>query len=286
MDIGRVFSISLAMFRQRFWLLLGMWLVFLVIQFASAIALLVGVMVMGLAGAAGFSAGFDDPAALTGLGIGMIAAIVAFYAAYIVILLAQQAAMVTIASPLEEPSFGGAMVRGFKSALPFFALAVLLLLGYFVIALGVMVLLGVSDAAGGGALAAILPLLSVPVLIYLACRFAVLIPVVAVDQVFNPIKALRRSWSVTRGKVLGILLALVGFGALTLAIFGLPFGVIYGVTFAGQDFQAAGAGITLFVLLIFVPLFIGYTLFTSAFTAALHSEVTGGGADRLEEVFA
>ena len=32
MDIGRVFSISFAMFRQRFWLLLGMWLVFLVIR--------------------------------------------------------------------------------------------------------------------------------------------------------------------------------------------------------------------------------------------------------------
>ena len=45
-------------------------------EFAAAIALLVGVMVLGLAGAAGFAAGLDDPAALTGLGIGMIAAIV------------------------------------------------------------------------------------------------------------------------------------------------------------------------------------------------------------------
>lgn len=289
MDIGRVFSISFAMFRQRFWLLLGMWLVFLVIQFAAAIALFLGVMVMGLAGAAGITAGFDDPAALAGFGIGMIAVVVVFYAAYIVILLAQQAAMVTIASPLEEPSFGGAMVRGFRSALPFFALAVLMLLGYFGLALGVMVLLGVSGAVGssdGGMLAAILPLLSLPVLIYLACRFAVLIPVVAVDQVFNPLKAIRRSWSVTRGKVLAILLALVGFGVLTLATVGLPFGVLYGVVFAGQEFPVAGAGIILLVFLIFIPLMIAYAMFTSAFTAALHSEVTGGGADRLEEVFA
>lgn len=286
MDIRRVFSISFAMFRQRFWLLLGMWLVFLVIQLAAAIALFIGVMVMGLAGAAGVTAGLDDPAALAGFGIGMIAVLVVFYGGYIVILLAQQAAMVTIASPLEEPSFGGAMVRGFRSALPFFALAVLLLLGYFVIALGVMVLLGVSDAAGGGALSAILPLLSLPLLIYLACRFAVLIPVVAVEQVFNPFKALRRSWSVTRGKVLAILLALVGFGVLTLATVGLPFGVIYGVVFAAQDFPVAGAGAILVVFLIFIPLMIAYAMFTSAFTAALHSEVTGGGAERLEEVFA
>ncbi|NBB26507.1 hypothetical protein GVM20_15345 [Porphyrobacter sp. SLTP] len=289
MDIGRVFSISFAMFRQRFWLLLGMWLVFLVIQFAAAIAMFVGVMVMGLAGMAGFSAGLDDPAALTGLGIGMIAVVVVFYAGYIVILLAQQAAMVTIASPLEEPSFGGAMVRGFRSALPFFALAVLMLLGYFGLALGVMVMLGVSDAvggSGGGVLAAILPLLSLPVLIYLACRFAVLIPVVAVDQVFNPVKAIRRSWSVTRGKALAILLALIAFVLGSLVALGLPVALLFAATDAASG--GSGAAITLSIIggLLIIPLMIAYAMFTSAFTASLHSEVTGGGSDRLEEVFA
>ncbi len=290
MDIGRVFSISFAMFRQRFWLLLGMWLVFLVIQFTAAIALLVGVMVLGLAGAAGFAAGLDDPAALTGLGIGMIAAIVVFYAGYIVILLAQQAAMVTIASPLEEPSFGGAMVRGFRSALPFFALAVLLLLlGYFALALGVVVLLGVSDAvggSGGGALAAILPLLSLPVIIYLACRFAVLIPVVAVDQVFNPITALRRSWSVTRGKALAILLALIAFVVVSLVALGLPVALLFAATDAAEGGSGAGTVLAIIGGLLIIPVLIAYTLFASAFTASLHSEVTGGGSDRLEEVFA
>jgi hypothetical protein len=289
MDIGRVFSISFAMFRQRFWLLLGMWLVFLVIQFAAAIAMFVGVMVMGLAGMAGFSAGLDDPAALTGLGIGMIAVVVVFYAGYIVILLAQQAAMVTIASPLEEPSFGGAMVRGFRSALPFFALAVLMLLGYFGLALGFMVLLGVTDAvggSGGGVLAAILPLLSLPVLIYLACRFAVLIPVVAVDQVFNPVKAIRRSWSVTRGKALAILLALIAFVLGSLVALGLPVALLFAATDAASG--GSGAAITLSIIggLLIIPLMIAYAMFTSAFTASLHSEVTGGGSDRLEEVFA
>lgn len=290
MDIGRVFSISFAMFRQRFWLLLGMWLVFLIIQFAAAIALFVGVMVMGLAGAAGFAAGLDDPAALTGLGIGMIAAIVVFYAGYIVILLAQQAAMVTIASPLEEPSFGGAMVRGFRSALPFFALAVLLLLlGYFALALGVVVLLGASDAArgsGDGALAAILPLLSLPVIIYLACRFAVLIPVVAVDQVFNPITALRRSWSVTRGKALAILLALIAFVVVSLVALGLPVALLFAATDAAEGGSGAGTVLAIIGGLLIIPVLIAYTLFASAFTASLHSEVTGGGSDRLEEVFA
>ena len=179
MDIGRVFSISFAMFRQRFWLLLGMWLVFLVIQFAAAIAIFVGVIGMGLAGAAGLAGGLEDPAAFTGLGIGMIAAVVLFYAGYIVILLAQQAAMVTIASPLEEPSFGGAMVA---------------------VGLPVVLLIAAADAAEGGSGA-------------------------------------------------GAVLAIIGG-------------------------------------LLIIPVMIVYTLFAAAFAASLHSEVTGGGSDRLEEVFA
>lgn len=289
MDIGRVFSISFAMFRQRFWLLLGMWLVFLVIQFAAAIAIFVGVIGMGLAGAAGLAGGLEDPAAFTGLGIGMIAAVVLFYAGYIVILLAQQAAMVTIASPLEEPSFGGAMVRGFRSALPFFALAVLMMLGYFILALGIMMLLGVSDAVGGSggrAFAAILPILFLPVIIYLACRFAVLIPVVAVDQVFNPITALRRSWSVTRGKTLAILLALIAFVVVSLVAVGLPVVLLIAAADAAEGGSGAGAVLAIIGGLLIIPVMIVYTLFAAAFTASLHSEVTGGGSDRLEEVFA
>ena len=285
METGRVFSISFAMFRQRFWLLLGMVLVFFAIQMAASIVLAISVAVMGAAGMAGLGAGIEDPNALAGLGIGMIVMIVVLYGAYIVLLFAQQAAMVTIASPLEEPSFGAALVRGFRSALPFFAITVLLLLGYIALSVPFM---AISAALGlvGETAGAVFSLLFLPLLVYLACRFSVLIPVVAVDQVFNPVTALRRSWSVTRGRVVAILLALVGFIALTLVVFGLPFGVIFGLLFAGTQDPATGVVGVFVALLVFVPLLIGYTMYASAFTAALHSEVTGGGAEALEEVFA
>ncbi len=288
MDIGRVFSTSFAMFRQRFWLLLGMVLVFFAIQIAASTVLGIVMMVVGVAGMAGLGAGLDDPTAIAGMGLGMIGVMALFYGAYIVILLAQQAAMVTVASPLEEPSFGAALTRGFKSALPFFGITVLLLLGYFALsAVGGLVLVAtVGTGSGGQVIGGVLALLFLPVLIYLACRFAVLIPVVAVDQVFNPITALRRSWSVTRGKVLSILLALIGFIVLTLIAFGLPFGLIAGGIYAENGNPDGGIVYVIIAVLIFIPLVIGYTMFASAFTAALHSEVTGGGAERLEEVFA
>lgn len=288
-DIGRVFSTSVAMLRQRFWLLLGMLVVFIAIQMAATTVLTVGLLVLGMAGAMSIGAGLEDPTALGGLGIGMIVFAALFYGAYLVLLLAQQAAMVTLASPLEEPVFGTAMMRGFRSALPFFLISVLMLLAYSALAIVLTAVIGVSAAGGGAAgefVGGVLALLSVPLMVFLACRFAVLVPVVAVDQVLNPVKALRRSWSVTRGKAFRILLALLSFGAAALVLLGVPFAIIFGGVFAGQDSPALGITALVIGSLLFIPLGAIFMMLTASFTAALHCEVTGGGAERLEEVFA
>ncbi len=281
MAIGRIFSTSFAMFRQRFWPLAGMWAVFFAIQIPGSVALGI-VMVLMIGDVAGPEPALYDPASIASLGIGTIIFVVLFYAAYVVILLAQQAAMVTLASPLEEPAFGAALGRGFKSALPFFAITVILMLGYFLIA---GVIGGVAGAAGGGSvISVVLALLSLPVLVYLACRLAVLVPVVAVEKVFNPIAAIKRSWAVTRGRVGVIFLALCAFVAVSLVALCLTFAVIFGGIFAAQVNDGAAAGVAAGG--VGVLLFIAYTIFAAAFTAAMHSEVTGGGAEPIEEVFA
>jgi hypothetical protein len=244
---------------------------------------------LGFAGVAAFGVGLQDPAAITGMGVGMLAFVALFYAAYVAILFAQQAAMVTLASPLERPSFGPALVRGFKSALPFFGIAVLMMLGYLAIMALISVLivvLGLSGSAGGPIAAAAMLLLFVPVMIYLGCRLAVIIPVVAVDQVYNPFTALRRAWSVTGGKVIGILLVLIGTGLLGILGLGAPMALIFASAIGSDGDPLATIGVGFVVLLLMIPLFILYTVFISAITAVLHSEVTQGGADKLEEVFA
>lgn len=287
-DIGRVFATSWAMLRQRFWLLLGMFAVFFAIQMVGSMMLGIVLAVMGAAGAVGIGAGFDDPASITGMSIFLIAFMVLFYGAYLVLVLAQQAAMVTIASPLEDASFSSAMARGFKSALPFFVISVILAIGYFALGALVFAVAGVAGLGGGtagGIVGVILLLLFMPVMVYLGCRFAVLVPVVAVDQVFNPIAAIRRSWAVTQGRVLGIFLAMLAVGVLTLVVFGIPFGLIFTTAVSGDP----GSGLPLLLLLVpfvFLPLIVVYVMFASTFMAALHSEVTGGGSERLEEVFA
>lgn len=286
MEIGRIFSTSFAMFRQRFWPLVGMWAVFFAIQMAGSMVLGIGMMMTTMAGAASAGGALEDPAAIAGLGVGMIVFLVLFYGAYLVLLLAQQAAMVTLASPLEEPAFGAALGRGFKSALPFFGIAVILMLGYFLLVVVIGGIAGVAGQAAGSAVGIVLGLLLLPVMVYLACRFSVLVPVVAVDQVFNPIAAIRRSWAVTQGKVGAILLAIIAFVLLSLVAMGVPFALIFGGIFAAEDSGVAAAGFAIVGVLLVIPLFIVYTIFAAAFTAVLHSEVTGGGAEALEEVFA
>lgn len=287
-DIGRVFATAWAMLRQRFWLLLGMVAVFFAIQIVASMVLGIVLAIIGGAGALGLAAGLEDPAAITGMGVVVILFMVLFYGAYLVLALAQQAAMVTLASPLEDASFGTAMGRGFKSALPFFVISVILGVGYVALGAVVLAVAGVAGFGGGlagGIIGIVLLLLFMPVAVYLGCRFVVLVPVVAVDQVFNPIAAIRRSWAVTQGRVLGIFLAVLALGVLTLVVFGIPFGLIFTTAVSGDP----GSGLTLLLLLVpfvLLPLFVIYTMFASTFMAALHSEVTGGGSERLEEVFA
>lgn len=68
-------------------------------------------------------------------------------------------------------------------------------------------------------------------------------------------------------------------------IIGLPFMLLFGAAASSGTDAAIGFGVVASVLFVF-PLIIVYTMFASTFSSALHAIVTGGGADRLEEVFA
>jgi hypothetical protein len=248
----------------------------------------IGTAVVGVSTAAGGFASLEDLGSVAGMGIGLIVFMVLFYGAYIVLFLAQQAAIVTLASPLEEPLFGAAMGRGFKSALPFFGIAVVLMLAYFAFIALLALVVGAVGLGGGAAAAVVgglLALIALPVLIFVGCRLAVLVPVVAVDQVFHPITAIRRSWNVTRGRVVGILLAALAFLVLTLVVFGAPFALLFAIMDASVGSSGASPALLLLPLLL-LPVLVIYSIYSSAYIAALHSEVTGGGAESLEEVFA
>lgn len=277
-DIGRVFSNTFAMVRERWGPMLGLWATFFG-------ALLLYAMIFGgvlggsaLAMGAAFSGSLDNPAALGGMGVGFILMLVVFYIGYIAIALGQQGAMIAMASPIQNVTFGEAFTLGLKGGLSFLGVIVLLMIAYVVV-----LLLGAGFAAIlGEAGAVILAILILPVAIYLACRMSVLVPVIVVDRVFNPIKAITQTWATTRGNVLGIFLIYVGFTVLALIAIGIPFALLGGMMGAGGE---PGVLTLIFGFLIGIAIFIGFTLVSSSMIASLHAEISDTHVEDLSETF-
>ncbi len=288
-DIGRVLSTTFSMIRQRIWLMLGLWAVFFAISlvYSSVFGALLGATVMG----AGMMAagGLDDPLALGGAGLISFISIAVFYVLYLAIGFAQQASMTAMASPIEQPSFGDAMTNGFKAGLTSVVLlAALTFLGIILVLIASLVVAGL--AAVNQIVAFAIGLAMLPLAIWLICRLALILPVVAVDRVFNPITAINRTWAVSRGKVLGIFIILAISLLSALVIIGLPLLAIIGGTIGlsgleSPDAVAGGIGAIVIALLIGFPLFLLYQVFSVALVASLHAQVNDRHIDQVTEVF-
>lgn len=292
LNIGRVLSTAWAMTKQRFWLLVGMWAVFFGIQaiyFTVAGTFLLGsTMAFGAVGA-----GLDSPEAILGsMSIGVILLGTIFYVGYFVILFASQAASAILGSPLESGNFGEALGKGFRSGLTLLGVTILMVILYLIFA-AVYSLILVALSFLGDAAGLVGALLFIPVGIYLALRFAVLMPVVAVERVYNPITAIRRTWEVTSGNVLGILLVTLVAIALAVVFLAIPFFVIFGAAGAASlsdgdpsaALSAAAVGSILFGALLFLPLYVAYSIISVVMNSSLHAELTDADTQTLEDTF-
>lgn len=288
LNIGQILSTTFAMLKERFWLILGQWAVFLglfIILFIGFAVMLGGSMV----GMAAFgTAELDNPAALGGLGAGVILSIIVFYIAFILLSIAQQAAMTAVASPTGRIDFGEGIKRGLKTSLSFLGILVLFIIVYVIVSLIAGLLIAALSLLGtaGSIIGA---LLLIPAAIYFSCRFATILAVVAVERVFNPIAAINRAWSQTQGRVLGIFIVLLISGLVALVLLAIPFLMIgaSGAALAGGDpaaLEGAGPMVGLAMLLLF-PLFLLYQIFSVTLSACLHAEISDEHTEALSDVF-
>lgn len=290
-DIGRVFSNTWEITKQRFWLLLGMWGLFFVVQmaFSTAFTVVLGGSMLAIGAAVG---SFDEPDMLMagGMGIGFVLISIVFYLGYIAIMLAQQCAMAALATPLERVAFGDAFKTSFKAGLTFLGVVVLLVIAYFIFALAAGLFAAALTILGDAA-AIIAAILIFPAVIYLVLRLAVLVPVVAVDRTFNPIEAIRRTWRITNGNVFSILVVSIISIVLALALLGIPVALMFGplIALSSQGPDPAGAvgaiGSVFGGVLLLFPLFIFYSIVSVIINACLHAEMTDSQAARLGETF-
>lgn len=282
-DIGRVFSNTFAMMRERFMQLLGLWLVFFAAQIV--VMLLFAAGIGGSFLAAGLGSASNGAAGLGALGGGVIAMMIGFYVVYIILLYGQQCSLAAMSSPLERPEFGESIGRGFKGGLTMLGAAILLLIVYFVGSLlFAAVFAGLSALDEIAGMIVMIP--GLVLLVYLACRLMIIVPVVAVDRVFNPINAIMQTWKLTSGHVLKLLVIILLFVVAALVIFVVPI-VLLGLTGEAQT-QALdgsmGAGI-IFGFVMLIVGFVVFTIFSSALLAAVHAEVSESGSNAVAETF-
>ena len=268
--LSRMFEMT----KARFGALFGLWAVYFVAQIAFSIVFF---MIVGLGALAGGA--MANPDALAGIGAGMIAMIIVFYVLYLLIYVASYASLTHMSSPLLQPTFGESFNAGFRSSLPLLGAMVLLLIGYLVVAL-VFSLLAMPLAALGSAGSIILAILFVPALIYIGCRLSIVFPLVAVDNIRNPITAIARSWSQTAGNVLSIVGAMVVYLVVTVVLFGLILGPLFLSADAMTD-PAAGIGMMIYV---FVGAIVA-TIIVTIMGAALASAIHGGLSNTVGETF-
>lgn len=140
-----------------------------------------------------------------------------------------------------RPTVGEALVAGVKSS-PAYLIAQLL--SAFIIALIVGVPLGVLTAVGSPIVTLLAGALLVLFAIYAFMKFSLLAPVIAIEGERNPLRALTRSWRLTKGNSIRIALFLLLL-FFTIGIIAALVSGLLGVVFAalGSEIALVGNGV-------------------------------------------
>jgi hypothetical protein len=279
-SISRAFSDATRSATERLGAQIAVWAAFFGIQIGAVIVfmLVMGGSAMALAG----SGGGED--ALTGMGGGMILFAILFYLAIIAIAVAANAAQVTIASLMRSPSVGDAVSNGFRSALPLLGVTVLLLIGYFVIALVLGVAgAGLLAAAESGTVGLILMLGLCIALAYVGTRLSMIVPVVALDGERNPINAIARSWTMTNGKVLPVFATYLVLIVALVVIVGAVAAVLVLPAMGGG--ATPGFGMMAMIFLLYIVALVAITIYMASLTAAVHLQLSGSSVENATETF-
>ncbi len=141
----------------------------------------------------------------------------------------------------------------------------------------------VSVALNSEVLSVLLAIASLVLAIYFYARLSMLTPVIAIDEERNPIRAISRSWTMTGPAVVKIALV-IGLAAIVsiIAVLVLVFATIGTAAMTGQP-PSAGGMIAFVLGMIAFAVTVG--LYFNTLFAAIHRQVSGGGAAQASAAF-
>jgi len=188
-------------------------------------------------------------------------------------------ALLALLTDRRRPTVGEALKAGAVSFLPYFAAQ--LLLGVAV-ALGFVVIVGAATASGSVALAAILFPLGFVGLVYVMTKTSLTAPVIVIDGLRNPIRALSRSWNLTRGNSL----RLFGFYFLVFLAF-VVIMIVISMIVGLISMIALGAGIVSQIANGVLSGFAGalMVVYFVAIIASAHRQLSGPSPEAISQTF-
>lgn len=176
-----------------------------------------------------------------------------------------------------HPTVREALTTGFASLFPYLAAQLLSALG---VALLIGIPLGLVAAAGSPGATLLVGVVLVAVGFYVFVKFSLIAPVIAIDGIRNPIRALTRSWQLTKGnsfRIAAFLLLLfftIGIiSALVTGILGLVLSAL------GSDIAAIGLGI------VNAAVNTGIGVIFLVVIAAIHRQLAGHSPEGLAATF-
>ncbi len=184
--------------------------------------------------------------------------------------------MLALLSDSKRPTVGEALAIGAKCFLPYIGAQILQSIA---IVLVILIPFAVGGAAGTGA-GLLVGLIAAPVVAYLFTKFSLTIPVIVIDGVMNPVTALSRSWSLTKGNSL----RLFGFYVLlfiALMVISIVLAIVFGIIGAltGPDASLFIGGLSnALINMIAIAFFL-------AVLAAVHRQLSGTSSATVSATF-
>lgn len=219
-------------------------------------------------------------AMLAQYGVGIFLLYLVIYA----VSFAQQAAMCRLCSDRHEASIGGAISAGIKCVPTLFGVAILLLIALFAVMLVASLgMAGVIAGTESPGLSFVLGLLMLIGFIYIFARLSMILPVVAIDDVRNPITAIGNAWRMTGGNVLRLVLLFALISVVMVVLFMVLSALTLG-SFSPGAVPSMGNIVGFGALMLVFGLTVG--LYFLALVAAIHRQLADTTVSAVEDTFA
>jgi hypothetical protein len=288
---GKAMSEAFEIFKARF-----MPMAILTVLYYVVIAAVMGTFGLGMMAPLLSSAATGQPADPAAFGAGMFGGIILLYIVIYALNFWQQGAMCRLTSDRHDGSLGDAIGAGLKSILPLFGVAILAFIGImaFFMVFGMVIggaAMGAGAASGSGggagAIGLILGLVAFVAGVWLAMRCSMILPAIAIEEQRNPLTAIGRSWSMTKGHALKLFaLFVVVFAVMGVVAF-VALSLTVGVSAAGAGPEAVpgmGAIAGFVVAMIALGLTIG--IYLMALVGAIYRQLGGQAVTEVEATFA